>query len=378
MMKHTLKFEQLLKKTITDVSLWHDVLQHIIHCTGAKKGMIMLRDKYSAQLYIPNDLYAELKSPMLCGFSVDEIDDYLTHYYQQDPWTEIERQYHPVIPYAMSSYLPVEELRQTAFWHWLEPLQINDSAVVEIFSAPDSWISINLLFYCDINGKVKNACVEFLKEYQDLLGDYWKLGQQFRALAHAPESFRYFLEQQKSPSLLVDRQLNLLAMNQSAASFFRLNKYGIMIKNNILLVANKQKMAELKQKIVVVADRFAENNQMPEVQIELDELVLTCVLLGHGRDVVGLDTAVRFISIQPNNIRTKPSPYPIWETPGLTRREKELVEILATGGRVVDFMKKYHMAKSTSHTHWSHVKKKLKVKDRSEIVACHQRFLDRR
>lgn len=106
----------------------------------------MLRDKYSVELYITNDISAELKSPMLYGFTADEIDDYLEHYYQDDPWTEVEHQYHPVIPYAMSSYLPVEALRKTKFWQWLEPQQINDSVVVEIFSAPDSWISMNLFF----------------------------------------------------------------------------------------------------------------------------------------------------------------------------------------------------------------------------------------
>lgn len=163
------------------------------------------------------------------------------------------------------------------------------------------------------------------------MGDYWKLGQQFRAISYAPESFRYFLEQQKYPALLVDLHLNLIAMNTDAQFFLSQDENEIINKNNMLYVKNKQGMTALKQKIAIMADNTADDDKTSEVRVYLNELVLTCVLLGNGRDVVGLDTAVRFILIQPNDIRTTSSSYPIWETPGLTRRESELVEILATG-----------------------------------------------
>lgn len=67
---------------------------------------------------------------------------------------------------------------------------------------------------------------------------------------------------------------------------------------------------------------------------------------------------------------------PLWEVSSLTRRERELVAVLANGGRVVDFMHKYGIAKSTAHAHWGNVKKKLRVHDRSEIFAHHQLFLE--
>jgi DNA-binding CsgD family transcriptional regulator len=65
----------------------------------------------------------------------------------------------------------------------------------------------------------------------------------------------------------------------------------------------------------------------------------------------------------------------LWGAHCLTRREKELVIVLANGGRVVDFMHKYDIAKSTAHAHWGNVKKKLGIKDRSEIYVQHQVFL---
>lgn len=70
------------------------------------------------------------------------------------------------------------------------------------------------------------------------------------------------------------------------------------------------------------------------------------------------------------------SVFPLWESSCLTRRERELVEVLAHGGRVVDFMNKYGIAKSTAHAHWGNVKEKLEVCDRSEIFAHHQIFLE--
>lgn len=70
------------------------------------------------------------------------------------------------------------------------------------------------------------------------------------------------------------------------------------------------------------------------------------------------------------------SELPLWENSCLTRRESELVKVLANGGRVVDFMNTYKIAKSTAHAHWGSVKNKLEVCDRSEIFAHHQIFLE--
>ena len=98
-------------------------------------------------------------------------------------------------------------------------------------------------------------------------------------------------------------------------------------------------------------------------------MFLKISLIGNSESLLGENTALYFLTIH-NYVDQCLA----WEHPSLTPREKQLVEILAKGGRVVDFQKHYGLAKSTAHMHWQSTKKKLNLKDRTEIHASYQVF----
>jgi len=369
------RLTETLYKTISDINVWQDVLRDISLLTGASRCIIMQRDKKTAELYITQSIYIDLASPVLYGFSDEETDSYITHFYQSDPWTEIELKNYPVTPYAMSSFLPIEELKKTEFWPWLAPQGINDTAVIEVFNSTEYWISINL-YFDGYNEAVKNRCLDLLSEYKPLMNAVWDLGQQFRASKSSPESLYYFLEQQKSPSFLVDSNSKVIKANNKGLALLDCNDCLVNLKDNLLFIKNSEMRSRLRNEISVLSERKYIIENPPKTSFNIGELTFHCTLLGNGEDIIGRDTALRLVSIESREELLSKLLSPIWEVACLTRRERELVEVMASGGRVVDFMHEYGIAKSTAHAHWGKVKEKLQVKDRSEIFAHHQLFLE--
>ena len=111
-------------------------------------------------------------------------------------------------------------------------------------------------------------------------------------------------------------------------------------------------------------------NKMPRAQLSFDDHQISITRLERNVSIIGEKTTY-FLVTQ----AVAPKTHTIWEHTSLTKREKELVEILAKGGRVVDYQNHRHIAKATAHMHWSNVKDKLNVSDRNEIYAAHQLFL---
>ncbi len=366
---------QLLYKTISDINVWHDVLREISLLTGASRCIIMQRDKKTAELYITQSIYIDLESPVVYGFSDDETESYITHFYQSDPWTEIELKNHPIVPYAMSSYLPIEKLKESDFWPWLAPQGINDTAVTEVFNSAGYWVSINL-YFDGYNEVVKKKCLDLLSEYKRLMSEVWELGQQFRLSKSSPESLFYFLEQQKSPSFLVDSNSKVIKANNKGLALLDSTDCFLNIKDNLLFIKSSEMRGRLRDEISVLSERKYIVENPPKTSFNIGELAFHCTLLGNGEDIIGRDTALRLVSIESREELLSELLSPIWEVSSLTRRERELVEVIASGGRVVDFMNKYGIAKSTAHAHWGKVKEKLQVKDRSEIYAHHKLFLE--
>lgn len=365
----------LLYKTISDINVWQDVLREISLLTGASRCIIMQRDKKTAELYITQSIYIDLESPVVYGFSDDETESYITHFYQSDPWTEIELNNHPVTPYAMSSYLPIAELKGTEFWPWLAPQGINDTAVTEVFNSVGYWVSINL-YFDGYNESVKNSCLDLLSEYKMLMSEVWALGQQFRVSKSSPESLFYFLEQQKSPSFLVDNKSKVIKANNKGLALLDCKDCSVKLKDNLLFIKNSEMRSRLRGEISVLAERKYIVENPPKTSFNIGELAFHCTLLGNGEDIIGRDTALRLVSVESREELLSELLSPIWEVSCLTRRERELVKVMASGGRVVDFMHKHGIAKSTAHAHWGKVKEKLQVKDRSEIYAHHKLFLE--
>lgn len=374
-MKEKQVFMELLYKTITNIEIWQDVLAYLCNITNAPKGILMLRNIESAELLIPKNIHIDLKSPMIYGLSDIEIETYIKKYYQFDPWTKIEKEHHPLTPYAMSEHFPISELKKTKFWEWLQPQNISDSIVVEIHHSAEHWVSINL-FFDGYDEKTKQDALTILNKHQIIMNNVWHLGLQFRASNASPESLIYFIEQQDLPSILIDHNLKVIHTNKKADFFLQDPKNLIKKSSGYLFIRNKQKQKSLKEAISSLSDNPFNPKSPPHATIPFDNWICTATLLSEAQNIVGEDTAIRMLTFRSNIILSNAQQaLPIWETPSLTRREKELVEILALGGKVVDFQNKYRLTKSTAYTHWTNVKEKLKVVDRTEILLIHQNFL---
>lgn len=365
------KLERLLYKTVGSTAVWQGVLEEISNITGAPKAIIMLRDKQTAELYITKYIQIELESPMLFGFSEEQAFSYISHFYKFDPWTSIEKNHHPFVPYAMSSYLSISDLQKGDFWEWLAPQNISDTVVAEIHSSKDSWVSINV-FYNDEDTEVKDKTLVLLTKYQMLMQEVWEEGLQYRAVHSAPESLDYFLEQLEQPAMLVRANGQLVKQNLKAEHLLNLSGGKLRSKDGYLFIRNKAEREELLNKIDNLSKRGELNGK--EGDIVLGHFSISCTLLGDKEDIIGFDDALRLLVIRKEKY-SYTADIPIWQTPSLTNRERDLVEVLATGGRVVDFSQKFGIAKSTSHAHWGNVKNKLDITDRAQIYAQHQLYL---
>ena len=121
--------------------------------------------------------------------------------------------------------------------------------------------------------------------------------------------------------------------------------------------------------------RYFDENELNSFELEGTDYNLKFVILEKPENYIGESTGLRLISFESREHLTKSGDLPIWNHPDLTKRERELVEMLANGKRVVDFMNQHQIKKETAHFHWGNVKKKLKISDRSDLVKYHSDFL---
>lgn len=368
-MKDLVNLQQAIYKTIENIELWQEVLQLFCEVTGAKKGTITLRDRKSAELVIPNDVESDLSSPLLYGFSDEEIGGYITHYIQFDPWTKFERLYHPNKPIALSKYVKYEEITATPFWEWLEPQQINDTVVLDIGTSHPNWIAMNLYFDgCD--AAMKRKIIRYTAKLQKTMQEVWALGQKVRAAQLEPSRLGYFLNQQPYASMLLSPDGKIILTNSKADRLLQAEGSQLKRVDDELVILNKtlkKKYAKAMQGFKVMSGTSFEE----KIELSVDDLSFCLTLIEKAEDQIGVDKAARLLIIK----NLSASVRCIWENPNLTKRERQLIEVLAEGGRVVDFMHAWDLSKSTSHFHWANVKKKLKIQDRAEVVALHKLYL---
>ncbi|MEH6443180.1 MAG: LuxR C-terminal-related transcriptional regulator [Oceanospirillaceae bacterium] len=368
-MKDLVNLQQAIYKTIEDIELWQEVLLLFCKLTGAKKGIITLRDRTTAELVIPTDVESDLSSPLLYGFSNEEIGGYIEHYIAHDPWTEIEKLYHPNSPIALSKYVKYKHIVTSHFWEWLEPQDVNDTVVLDIGASYPNWVAMNL-YYDGQNPAIKRKILRYTTMLQSTMQEAWALGQKVRAAQLEPERLGYFLDQQPDACVLLSADEKVILANKKAQQLFKAQDTVISCEHEAIVIPNKKLKKQYENMFRLIKDASSTQFQEP-IDIQSGDFTLTLTLVEKAEDQVGVDKAARLLTIKRSSITLAC----IWDTPGLTKRERQLVEFIAQGGRVVDFSNSFSLSKSTSHFHWSNVKKKLGVLDRSEIVTRHQLYL---
>ncbi|MDD1780486.1 hypothetical protein LRP49_04655 [Enterovibrio sp. ZSDZ35] len=289
--------KEQLYKTIPNMTLWYDVLRSIVLISGAEKAILTLRDKKDADLYFPKDVRVELQSPMFFGFSGKEIDEYIHHYQDIDPWTEVEANNPPIFPYALSTFVDREELIKTGFIEWLEPQGINDCAVLSVHTSRDHWVALNV-FYDIEKPDIKRRVLDLLSAFQPLMAGVWEAGQQFRAKCATPDSLKYFIEQLCHPALIVNRHSEVIDRNREAESLLGSSEELISTQNNKFWLTNSTLRGLLYRANENIGSREFLPSSPPKEVIYHDKKRYTITLLESGEDILGEDKALRLISIE--------------------------------------------------------------------------------
>ncbi len=364
------QIENAIFETVPDINKWQHVLELLVKATGAVKGIITLRDRLTAELVIPNDVRQELSSPLVYGFSEEEVYAYISEYIAHDPWTEIENRYHPDEPYALSTHVALQDLKNSKFWEWLEPQCIDDTVVFKIGNSSGKyWVALNLYYKMDQDGKTRIP--RYLLENKNIIQNAWKLGQKLRLGQNQSGYAEYFMEQQPRPCFLINSKREVLQQNQLAEQLLRSSSSPFFVSaDKLLRPADKNFKNTLQNTMTELQQASSAGHETPQQKIDGQTQCTQVCLIGKAQSLLGEDTALFLLSIYQAKEKQL-----IWKNPTLTQRESELVEILAKGGRVVDFQKHFKLAKSTAHMHWQHVKEKLNIKDRTDIHAAHQVYL---
>ncbi len=364
------QIENAVFETVSDIDKWQYVLELLVRATGASKGIMTLRDRLTAELVIPTDVRQELSSPLVYGFSEQEVYSYISEYMAHDPWTEIENRYHPDEPYALSTHVSLQDLKNSTFWEWLEPQGIDDTVIFKVGdSSAKYWVAMNLYYSTEsVNTK---QITHYLLEHKNIIRNAWKLGQKLRLGEHQSAYAEYFMEQQQMPCFLLNSKRQVLQKNQKAEQLLRSSASPFFVSaDNLLRLQDKKLKNELQHTMNALQQTPFAGHETPQQKIDCQNQCIQVCLIGKAQSLLGEDTALFLLSIYETNEKQV-----IWENPSLTRRESELVEILAKGGRVVDFQNHHGLSKSTAHMHWTHVKEKLNIKDRAQIHAAHQVLL---
>lgn len=371
-MRNLEKLQLAIYKTIENIALWQDVLQMLCEVTGAKKGIITLRDRTTAELVVPTDVENDLSSPLLYGFSLEEIGGYIEHYIEFDPWTAFEKLHHPDKPIALTKYVKYEALVSSPFWEWLAPQGISDTVVLDIGTSYPNWIAMNL-YYDGQDPAVKRKIVRYTTKLQQVMQQAWELGQKVRAAHLEPSRLGYFLDQQLDPSILFSPAGEIILLNHQAEQLCNPGESIFSCESKRLLIEDK-KLNKQFLKLLDDIGQVSQAQRLDKYEFKNGDFKLTLTLIEKAEDPIGVDKAARLLTIRKLNQAL----LCVWETPGLTNRERQLVEVLAGGGRIVDFSNQYGVTKSTSHFHWGNVKKKLNIVDRAQIVTLQQAYLKER
>ncbi len=359
--------------SIRDYTHWHNVLSEIARMTGIIRGTIALREYETGDLVIPGTVKSGLSHPMLFGWTPEEVQSYLDVYMPYDPWFEVERLHHPEQPYILSTYIAPNTVEEGKFGEWVKPIGINDSVIAKIGVSPPFWVSMNLYFHANQAG-VKSNALELVTEFQQPMREAWQLGEQVRLLKYSNLRLGYLLEKHTQPAVLVDAGGEVLCANEKAKALLKSRAMLIQHADGFRF-RSKQFNALLQGLMAESLSLVNKQTKSSKLEAVCDDLSLTLTRIDDFDDPSGVDRGVRLITFDNLKCYDSRKSRPVWENPLLTKRERQLVEYIANGGRVANFIKEQQLAKSTGHYHWQNAKKKLNITDRAELISLHQVYL---
>jgi len=367
----------LVLEAVADPQRWAGVLQSLIDSTGALAGVIILRDCETAELLLPDKLDEVLSAPLIQGLSPDAVASYIDHYDALDPWTRIEQDRHPTPPYFMSDHLPVDELRQTEFWAWLEPQGISDALVAEVHATARNWVALNLHFGELTPGR-KHTILQDLAPLLVRIREGWRLSQELVTLRSAVSASNGYLERWPMPCLSLDNEFTIMAANTHATSTLRDH---VSLVRDVTPGAQLDEIAPGLEPAIRQLRDHASADDAPGQHVSLDSAkpghFIRLTRIAQARNLTGLCESIYFLHIGtssgPSNRES--ADRPIWENPALTKRQRAIVRWVAEGGEVPEFAQTQNIAAGTAYDHLLAARRKLDGLTARDIYAMHQAYL---
>jgi DNA-binding CsgD family transcriptional regulator len=354
---------------------WQKVLEALVNATGARYGVMSLRDLDTAGMSFPEETATSLSAPLIVGIEPDFIASYFDHYWALDAWTDVERSYHPHTPYFMSEHLPLAELRKTTFYEaWLEPQGVSECLVAEVHLSQKNWIALNLGFG-EKSSELRAQIFTLVGHALPIMRTGWQLSERLLGLSYAQSASARHLENEPLPCLILNEDQIVTSINAKGVAEFskHLPLMGHPVIGSLLPLraghaskAIAELIAKPKETLTPPASvTIASDHQGYEVNLSV---------LAFGSDIVGRRRNQLLVVAKskglPSNLRT-PSRR-IWESSTLTPAQSAMVRWIAEGGQASDYAVEHRIVKKTAYDHLFAARQKLGGISARDIYTIHQ------
>ncbi|WP_299924537.1 hypothetical protein [uncultured Pelagimonas sp.] len=350
-----------LSRTVLDPKCWDAALHSLCEYCGASKALISRRTLRGAQIVIPTTLQNEWQSPLIYGFSRQEVETFLAQFASTDPWNQIEAQNFPFTPYELSRFLPLKKLQETMFWGWLEPQGLVDSIVAVVDQDDTGWTALNL--YLDAEqARNSDQIIHRLSEVLSDLKEVWTAGRDVFIARSDYWPIPSIVEHMSDPCIVVDLKHVVSTLNAAAT---HLTEAGVLQAIPGETLALPQQWSPYLPKELTSLAGFSASDEAEKWQ----PFVAKDVRLEH---LSGESNGYRILFIMRKQDVVKAAPD--WEHSNLNEREKLLVRLLAHGGKVKDGAELFGISVRANADIWKSASVKLGGLKKQDLVLRNRDF----
>ena len=347
---------QSLIQTVVEPKHWEEALTQLRIFTGVSKILLSLRDSQTAQIVVPDEVTNTFASPLISGFSDEEVEAYIGIYAASDPWTAVERDNYPYFPYEMSRYYPKAKLRASPMWQWLKPQGIDESVICELGRTPNYWAALNLYFDGAAPGKAEEV-IKRLRLILPALQTAWNAGRTHQIAKTSEKTLTMLLSAMPTPAVLISPTGRVFAANSACEKLLQGSSATVSVGEKLRLPADMPVTGLLSADSKVFARSPADSLGLKAgvTKFQPDQLPG-----GEQRDLF----LITFASAAPEKVAPTGN---LWDYDTLTERERTLVHLVAKGQKFREAQVEMGVSYPRIMQLWKSARDKLGVADVTEL-----------
>ena len=359
--------------TLESTEKWENVLRMICRETGASKAIITARIKTTSDVIIPPIAKQVHHSPLLYGLTEKDIDRYIYVYHNHDAWTIIEKENHPTTPYSLAKYLPLEKLKKTKFWEWLEPQGVTDSIVAEIYNNATHWIALNI-YYELSDRKVQQNIFAFLRDYLPEMNKAWELGERLKTSDGIMVSGNEIIQRYDHAAILLAPPNRVIDSNRHAVELLDKMELG-KIHNKTLRLKDRSVQAWISDQTKTMFDHRKPNSveQSYSIESKFPEVQYTLSRMSKFDEMLGTGSPVFLLSIYSEQSERNYTFDELINHPKITPKQREVLLHLAHGKKLNETPKLTGTKIDNVRKHWANAKKNLGLHSIKQVGLIYQK-----